>query len=124
MGDAPESLTRLREIQPYATALVMGALGGCSIAVSKLIKQKRAEWLFSLLCAYALVGAFGALMGMALLAIFAPTLIASFAQVVFAGGAFGLCAAAGLFSANVVMRVVLKQLGIDVEIKISRDRVD
>jgi hypothetical protein len=121
MHDNPDTWTRLNEIVPFAIALVLGALGGCGVAMHHAVKYKRGEWLFSVVLAYAIVGACGSVLGVALLFISAPAWIDTLSELVLVGLICGVCSAGGLLSANLIMRVVLKQLGIDVQITVRRD---
>jgi hypothetical protein len=101
----------------YAIVAISGASGGCLVVAHRIIKGRRVS--FVLLAAYAFMGSVFAVVGMAaMLLMLGPVL--NVEQALIVGAIFGVSGSSALAASNLSVRFILKRLGIDIEITISK----
>lgn len=108
----------LKELIPFIAAIVTGAIGGC-VASAQHSRAGRATYA-AFAAAYAIAGAFGGLMTLAGIAVFSPQWIEGWGELLLATGFSGLITSASLAAGNFSMRLLLKKIGLEVTIKVSR----
>lgn len=109
---------RLRELIPFVGAIVTGAVGGC-VACFQHARTRRAAVL-AYAAAYAMTGAFGALMAMAGVSVFMPKVITGWASLFIVSGLSGITVSSALAAGNISMRFILAKLGMEVEVSIKK----
>ena len=113
---------RLRELIPFVGAIVTGAIGGC-VACFQHARTRR-ETVVAYTVAYAITGAFGALMLVAGLMVFYPTMIKGWASLLMVSGISGAVVSAAMAAGNLSMRFILGKLGMEVEVSIKKTEKD
>jgi len=109
---------RLRELIPFVGAVVNGAVGGC-IACLQHARTRR-ETVLAYAAAYAMTGAFGALMTMAGASIFMPNIVTGWASLFIVSGLSGVIVSSALAAGNLSMRFILAKLGFEIVIDIKK----
>jgi hypothetical protein len=116
-GDGQEAF-KFRELVPFVTALFMGAAGGC---VSWVYSRRTSrELIVAYISAFAITGAFGAVMAVSIASIFLPIWVANWHELVLFSGAAGIITASSVAAGNLTMKFVLRHLGIEMEINVRR----
>lgn len=111
---------RWRELVPFAVAVVSGAIGGCVAFVHTA--RKTPEVVAAFFVGYVICGIFGGVMATAAAMAFAPALVDSLPELILFSGLAGLITSISLTGTNLVMRFILKRLGVEVVIGIHRDQ--
>lgn len=109
---------RLRELIPFVGAIVTGAVGGC-VACFQHARTRR-ETVLAYAVAYAMTGAFGALMALAGVSVFMPKVITGWASLFIVSGLSGIIVSSALAAGNLSMRFILAKLGLEVEVSIKK----
>lgn len=109
---------KLRELAPFIGAIITGGFSGC-VAFAWHARTRR-EALAAYAIAYSITGAFGALMTLAAAGVLVPLLVIGWNELFLISGAAGLTAALALAGANLSMRFILRQIGLEVQINVSR----
>lgn len=101
----------------YAIVAVSGASGGCLVAAHRAMHGRAVTVM--LLSAYAFIGGVFAVAGVATVLLFGGFDF-TFEKLVLVGGVFGLAGSVALASANLSIRFILRRLGIEVNVNISK----
>lgn len=109
---------RLRELIPFVGAIVTGAVGGC-VACFQHARTRR-ETVLAYAVAYAMTGAFGALMALAGVSVFMPKIITGWASLFIVSGLSGIIVSSALAAGNISMRFILAKLGFEIVIDIKK----
>lgn len=109
---------RLRELIPFVGAIVTGAVGGC-VACFQHARTRR-ETVLAYAVAYAMTGAFGALMALAGVSVFMPKVITGWASLFIVSGLSGIIVSSALAAGNLSMRFILAKLGFEIVIDIKK----
>jgi hypothetical protein len=118
MFDDMDRGLKFTEFVPFLTAVVTGSIGGCVAGISH--RRNRREVIAGYMIAYAITGGFGALMALAGMLWLTPDWLPSLTEILLISGGAGVCTALSLAAGNLTMRIVLKQLGIDVTIQMTK----
>ena len=109
---------RLRELIPFIGAIVTGAIGGCVAGIQHA--RTKPETIAAYAVAYAITGAFGAVMALAALMVFYPGWVNGWSKLFLLGGSSGLITSLALAAGNLSMRFVLKQIGLEVTVNVQK----
>lgn len=109
---------RLRELIPFIGAVTTGAIGGC-VACFQHARTRR-ETVVAYAVAYAVTGAFGALMALAGIMAFYPGAINGWPSLLLVSGLSGVIVSAALAAGNLSMRFVLAKLGLEVVVSVKK----
>jgi hypothetical protein len=109
---------RLKELIPFIGAIITGALGGCVASIQHA--RSRSETVAAFAIGYSITGAFGAMMTLAAVMVFYPDWITGWSDLLLLTGAAGVVTALALAAGNVSMRILLKQLGLEVTVNVTR----
>lgn len=109
---------KLRELIPFIGAIVTGAIGGCVASLQH--SKSKPETLAAFAIAYAMTGAFGAVLALAAVMVFLPGWVQSWSHLVLLCGAAGLTTATALAAGNISMRFILAKLGLEVIVNVRR----
>jgi hypothetical protein len=108
----------LKELIPFAGAVLTGAVGGC-VASIQHARTKR-ETVAAFAAGYFITGAFGGMGTLAAFNLFYPTLTATWSHVFLVGGGGGLVTAFAIAAGNLSMRVALRKFGFDIIVEVHR----
>lgn len=117
-----DKLEDLAIIILYAVAAISGGLGGCAVTAQQFLRtsgggqvQMRISWIM----AYSIIGAVFGLLFAAYGVIFVN--ITSYADIVGPALISGIVGASSLGLMNVSARIILKQLGVEIEVTMRRE---
>ncbi|MFA5495179.1 MAG: hypothetical protein WC247_10410 [Porticoccaceae bacterium] len=108
----------LRELIPFIGAIVNGAVGGCVASIQH--NRTRRETITAYAIAYAVTGAFGAVLALAGATLFFPGSIIGWSQLILLTGAASIITALALAAGNLSMRLVLRKIGLEVTINVQK----
>lgn len=106
------------ELWIFVATMVSGAIGGCAAAFSNKKDRKLITMLS--LSGYAITGMFGALVAFAFLSTTTEDLVTNLDGIVLLSCLTGFCASVGLAGTNLGFKIILKRLGIEITINVSR----
>lgn len=109
---------RLSELIPFIGAIITGAIGGCVASVQHMKTGRTTYAAFA--AAYSITGAFGGLMALAGIAVLSPEWIRGWGELLLVTGFSGIATSLSLVAGNISMRFLLKKIGLEVTINVSR----
>lgn len=108
----------LKELTPFAGAVIAGAVGGCVASIQHA--RTRRETVAAFAIGYMILGVYGGLMASAAAFIFYPSLVSDWPQLFLIAGVAGVVVAGAGGLGNLTMRFALNKLGLDVTIDVKR----
>jgi len=113
-----QSPFRLRELIPFIGAIVCGAVGGCVACIQHA--RTRRETVAAYAVAYIITGVFGGVMALAAAMVLYPGVIGSWATLLLLTGSSGVITSLALAAGNLSMRVILRRLGLEVVVTVTK----
>lgn len=110
---------QFRELWPFVGAIVTGAIGGCVACIQQA--RTRRETVAAYAIAYAITGAFGALMIVAAATVFYPETVSTWADIILTAGGAGVGTSLAVAAGNLSMRFAMKKRGWKATVIIERD---
>jgi hypothetical protein len=104
----------------YVVASISGAAGGCLVVAHHVLRGRNVTHLF--VAAYSFVGFVFGIAGVIVLSAMDVNL--TFERAVLFGLIFGASGSVALASANLSARIILRRLGVEVDIEVRRIRTD
>ena len=101
----------------YAIVAISGASGGCLVVAHRAIRGRTVTLV--LLTAYAFIGGVFAVAGIAALSLFGDT-GQSIERLLLTGLIMGVSGSVALASANLSIRLILRRLGVEVDVSIKK----
>ena len=119
--DGHENNPILNNIVSYMICALAGTIGGCSAALmSSLKNEKTGSVLFVNLFSYAINGLFVSSLGMALMMLVSPGLLNSLERILIFGLGLGFIGSSALLGSQLVLKIVLKSLGVEIVWTVKR----
>lgn len=113
----PDKTTDFWAALAYAIVAISGASGGCLVVAHRAVRGRTVTSI--LLVAYAFIGGVFAVAGMAALALFGE-ISQSIERLLLIGLIMGVTGSVALASANLSIRLILRRLGIEVDVSIKK----
>lgn len=124
MEELQKHLQTVKSIIPILIVVLTGAIGGCAASFHNM-RKKKSDVMAAFAVGYTIVGIFGSLMTFAAIGIMYPISETwPLSHIILLSGISGFVTPAALATGNFSMRVILKQIGIEVEVSVKKVEKD
>jgi len=111
----------LANITTYLIGALAGSIGGCTAALMASLRSGKPRSVFIInFISYTINGVFVSLLGMALMMIMAPGFLTSFERILIFGLALGFIGSSALLGSHLVLRILLKSIGVEIVWSVKR----
>lgn len=116
-----DKIKNVTELWALLVVVLSGAIGGCSAAFSSMSDKKKFITFLSVM-GYSVVGIFGALIAFTISSSMSTDFYQELRSIILISLLTGFSTAIGLLSTNLGFRIILKKLGIELQINVTRTK--
>lgn len=116
-----DKIKNAAELWALLIVVLSGAIGGCSAAFSNMSNRKKLITFLTVM-GYSVVGIFGALIAFSITSSLSENFYGDLKSIILISLLTGFSTALGLISTNFGFRIILKKLGIELQINVKRNR--
>ncbi len=116
-----DKIKNVAELWALLVVVLSGAIGGCSAAFSNMSNKKKLITFLSVM-GYTVVGIFGALIAFSITSSLSENFYDELKSIMLISLLTGFSTALGLVGTNLGFRIILKKLGIELQINVKRNK--